>query len=286
MHISILRLLAFQLLIGAFYSCRPNKVEKHAAVVATAAVIKATDTTVAHEDAPLVDSNFKNFPVDFSNDSIHFPATILTTGQFHEDEVSEEDVKRSWFGLFMNKEGYYLDSTGITTKRVTDAVADEDGQITGWEVKTTNTDTTLLLFAGIDGLSKRKVVPAELSKQELQPGEKTTFTYNGIVYTLYATGNRKKDPNSNDYFITSYQLFLKATINGTERRQLLASARILDDTMITVMFAGDLDGDSVPDLIINTSWHYNAMAPTLYLSKPADKTQLLKIMGMHVNVGC
>jgi len=109
-------------------------------------------------------------------------------------------------------------------------------------------------------------------------------TYNGIVYTLYATGNRKKVHN--DYIITSYQLFLKATINGAGRLQLLASAQRLDDAMITVLFAGDIDGDTVPDLIINTSWHYNAEAPTLYLSKPADKTRLLKIMGMHIVVGC
>jgi hypothetical protein len=274
------------MLIGAFCSCQSNKTEKKPDV-ATAPIIKAKDTTVAHDEKPLVDSNFKNFPVDFNKDSLQFPATLLTTGQFHEDEVSREDVSRSWYGLFMNKDGYYLDSTGITTKRVEDPVGDEDGQATGWEVKTINTDTSLLLFAGIDGLSKRKIVPAELSKQELQPGEKVTFAYNGIVYTLYATGDRKKDPHSsNDYFITSYRLFLKATINGAERRQLLASARILDDAMITVLFAGDIDGDTIPDLIINTSWHYNAEAPTLYLSKPADKTQLLKIMGLHVSVGC
>lgn len=282
-----MRLLAFSMLIGAFYSCQSKKTEKKPDVATATTVIKAMDTTVAQDEGPLVDSNFKNFPVDFSNDSVIYPARLLTTGQSHEDEVSKDDVSRSWYGLFMNKEGYYLDSTGITTKRVQDPVGDDDGQITGWEVKTTNTDTSLLLFAGIEGLSKRKIVPAELSKQELQPGEQVTFTYNGIVYTLYATGDRKKgSQNSDEYFITSYRLFLKATINGVERRQLLASAQILDDTMIRVLFAGDIDGDTIPDLIINTSWHYNAEVPTLYLSKPANKTELLKLMGLHVSVGC
>jgi hypothetical protein len=288
MHKSVMRLLAFPMLIGAFYSCQSNKNKTEKAPgAATATIIKAMDTSaVAVEEAPQVDSNFKNFPADFGNDSIHYPAAILTTGQFHEDEVSNDDVNRSWYGLFQNKEGYYLDSTGITTTRVHDGVADDEGQATAWEVKTNNTDTSLLLFAGVDGLSKRKITSAVLSKQEILPGEKVSFIYNGIVYTLYATGDKKKDPDSDSYFITSYQLLLKATINGTERRQLLMSARILDETMIKVLFAGDIDGDTVPDLIINTSWHYNAEAPTLYLSKPADKAQILKITGMHVSVGC
>jgi hypothetical protein len=286
MHKSVLRFLAFPMFIGAFSSCQSSRTEKRPEAAA-AAVIKAMDTSaVAVEEAALVDSNFKNFPLDFGNKSVHYPASLLTTGEFHEDEVSKEDINRSWYGLFMNKDGYYLDSTGITTKRVQDAVGDEEGQATGWDVKTSNTDTSLLLIAGVDGLSKRTIVPAVLSKQEILPGEKVSFTYNGIVYTLYATGDKKKDPNGDSYIITSYQLFLKATINGAERRQLLTAARILDDTMITVLFAGDIDGDTIPDLIINTSWHYNAEAPTLYLSKPAHKTQLLKIVGMHVNVGC
>jgi hypothetical protein len=280
-----MRVLAFPLFIGAF-SCQSNKIDTPPNA-ATAAVIKALDTAaVAVEEAPLVDPNFKNFPVSFSNDSIHYPAAILTTGQFHEEEVSMDDVGRSWYSLFRNKEGYYLDSTGLIIKSVNDPVADDEGQATGWDIKTNNTDTSLLLIAGIEGLSKRTIVPAVLSKQKVLPGEKVTFTYNGIVYTLYATGDKKKDPDSESWPITSYQLFLKATINGVERRQLLVAAREFDDYMVEVLFAGDIDGDTIPDLIIDTSFHYNAEAPTLYLSKPADKTQLLKIVGMHVSVGC
>ncbi len=53
-----------------------------------------------------------------------------------------------------------------------------------------------------------------------------------------------------------------------------------------VLFAGDLDGDGFPDLIIDTINHYNGSRPTLYLSKPARGNDLLKIMGWHVSVGC
>ncbi len=63
-------------------------------------------------------------------------------------------------------------------------------------------------------------------------------------------------------------------------------AREIRNATIYIMFAGDIDGDTIPDLIIDTSWHYNAEVPTLYLSKPAEKNQLLKVMGMHVTTGC
>jgi hypothetical protein len=32
----------------------------------------------------------------------------------------------------------------------------------------------------------------------------------------------------------------------------------------------------MPDLIINTSYHYNVTIPTLYLSKPAGSNEVLK----------
>jgi hypothetical protein len=285
MYKKIMRLLAFPMFIGPFFSCQSGKIEKHPDAVPVA-IIKAMDTTASVEEQPVADSNFKNFPLNFNSEDTAYAARVLTTGQFHEDEVSKEDAKRSWYGIFKNNEGYYLDSTTIQTKRVEDPVSDEGGKKTGWDVKTANNDTSLLLFSGVDGLSKRKIAPVELSKQQILPGEQVSFTYNGISYTLYATGNKKKEAGSEYYIVTNYELFLKATINGAERRQLLVASGTFDDAMVEILFAGDIDGDAIPDLIINTSNHYNATVPTLYLSKPAGSTQLLKIMGMHVSLGC
>lgn len=278
-----MRLLAFPVFIGTFFSCQSGKKEKHPDAV-SAAIKKTQDTTAAVKEEPVADPNFKNFPLDLSSEGDAYPATVLTTGQFHEDEVSKEDLKRSWYGIFKNNDGYYLDSTAIRTKRVEDPVVDEDGKKTGWEVKTANSDTSVLLFSGVDGLSKRKIIPVVLSKQEILPGEQISFTYNGIAYTLYATGNKKKE--GPDSIVVNYELFLKATINGAERRQLLVAAAAFDDAMVEILFAGDIDGDTFPDFIIDTSYHYNATVPTLYLSKPAGGAQLLKIMGMHMSVGC
>lgn len=237
------------------------------------------------------DPHFPNYPVTgYDDDSTvkNNPATILTTGTFHEDEVSKEDSSRNWYGIFKSSNGYYIDTTRIVTKRVVDPIADdEEGKITGWDVKTTNSDTSLLLFAGVNGLKKHQIKPVSLSKKIIWPGDSVTYTYNGIIYTLYATGNKYKEkPDSDDYSVASYRLFIKVIINGTERTQMLVASRSFDDQMTGIMFAGDIDGDNIPDLIINTSYDYNAFIPTLYLSRYAGSNEVLKLMGWHISVGC
>jgi hypothetical protein len=300
---NIIRLPLFATITYAFISCNSGEAKQDPVskdIIALADSAAAADSAMpagsvkadeyyANADGQEADSSFTNYPLDgFSENaaSPKHPATILTTGQFHEDEVRKEDAGRSWYGIFQNSNGYYIDTTRIVTKKVQDPV-DDEGTLNGWEVKTTNGDTSLLLFAGVNGLEKRQIKEVSLRKKEILPGESVTYTYNGITYTLYATGNKYKEkPESDYYIVNSYRLFIKATINGTERTQLLVSSRGFDDAMIDIIFAGDIDGDNIPDLIINTSYHYNATVPTLYLSKPADSKEVFKLMGWHVSVGC
>jgi hypothetical protein len=288
-------------LIVSLISCnsdepKPEPVGKD--IVALADSMAAADSVMPagsvkadeyYANAQEPDSSFPNYPLEgFSENTVSakYPATILRTGQFHEDEVGKEDHKHSWYGIFQNSNGYYIDTTRIVTKRVQDPV-DDEGTLKGWEVKTTNSDTSLLLFAGVGGLEKRQIKELTLRKQEILPGESVTYSYNGITYTLYATGNKRKESVTSDYYIVnSYRLFIKATINGTEKTQLLVSSREFDDAMIDILFVGDIDGDNIPDLIIDTSHHYNATAPTLYLSKPAGGNDVFKLMGWQVTVGC
>jgi hypothetical protein len=235
------------------------------------------------------DSGFVNYPlVDFTNDSTYGnPAAILTTGLFHDEEVSKADRSRNWYALFQNTNGYYVDTARVVIKRASDPLADEEpGKLTGWQVETANIDTSLLLFAGVNGLNKRQIKEVTLRKKAIQAGESVTYTYNGITYTLFATGTKVQQEPGVPVTVSNYRLFIKATINGTERTQMLVAARELDDQIAGIIFAGDIDGDDIPDLIIDTSNHYNVTAPTLYLSKPAGSNEVLKMMGLHVSAGC
>lgn len=235
------------------------------------------------------DLNFINYPsAGFDDTTVtQYPAAILTTGLFHNEEVYSTHRNRSWYAIFQNSNGYYVDTARVVIKRAHDPIADDEGgKATGWQVNTANSDTSILLFAGVNGLEKRQIKEVDLHKKVIQAGESVTYTYNGITYTLYATGAKEQEEPGAPVTTYNYRLFIKATINGTERIQILVAARDFDDRMTGIIFAGDIDGDNIPDLIINTSSHYNATIPALYLSKPAGSKEVLKLMGWHVSVGC
>jgi len=215
-------------------------------------------------------------------------AKVITEGAFHEDEVWQGAEKEAWYGLFQGKNNYYIKQTKIITSRVIDPVMDgDDGTRTGWEVKTTNKDTSLILISGLNYLTEKQVESIKFPKEEILPGEKLEFTYKGNSYKLYATGNKQKEaPNSDWYIVSDYKLFFSSVKNGIETKQLLVQHGNFDDEMINIIFAGDIDGDNLLDLIIDKSNHYNAINPTLYLSKPSEKDKLVKEVGEHVSVGC
>lgn len=221
----------------------------------------------------------------FPTDTI-YPTRILTEGIFHANEVEVKDGKRQWIGLFKTDSNYYLAPFKISLARVKDDIVDDENkdEKTGWEVKTGVKDSSILLIDALTNLEARAVTPLVKPWTEISD-KKIRFTVNGIDYIIYASGDKKKLTVSEEYRFANYKVFIEATVKGQIYKQLLAS----DDEPeynITILFAGDIDGDNIPDLIINTSGRENVGQPTLYLSKPATKGQLLKIMGLHTVVGC
>lgn len=227
-------------------------------------------------------------------DTAEFPANgsflvrALTTGTFHSDEVWMNADKEKWFGIFQNTTGFYITSTQLKIKRVRDEMFDESKNVkTGWEVKTTNKDTCIFLVESFPALSNRSIQSVPLPKKQIYPGDTVKFQYLGIDYQLFATGGKKQNQDAlNAVEVWNYKLYLSATIKGQLHKSLLAAQPNFNDKMISVIFAGDIDGDGIVDLLIDNSNHYNATSPTLYLSKPAEKGEVLKPIGNHLTVGC
>ncbi|SEW51047.1 hypothetical protein [Chitinophaga arvensicola] len=250
-------------------------------------VEKTTDTSKTDTTLPVA---VAVPPVAENEEAARYPGdsgyagSILTTGEFHDDEVKESDAKKNWIGIFSNDTGYYLAPANVKLKRVNDAVVDEEGQMTGWEVKTDHKDSVVLLIAGLDLLREGPLTRIALSKDQLQPGDSLPFRFSGVNYVLHASGNRVK--RDGDYQVEDYKLFLSVEKDGHRTTELLAAQPNFDDNMIRILFAGDIDGDGKPDLLLDGSWHYNVTAPTLYLSKPAEAGHLLKVTARHTAVGC
>lgn len=212
---------------------------------------------------------------------------VLTTGLFHSDEVWPTATKERWFGLFRSKGSFYVNETSLTVKRIHDVVVDEDDQETGWQVTTNNADTSIILMGSVSLLTNRKVEPVRLPQDIIYPGDTMAFNYKGMSYRLFATGNKKQDDKTGEVFeVTDYKLFIATTKEGLEVTQLLVAQPSFEDNMIDIIFAGDIDGDGILDMVIDIASHYNNTIPTLYLSKPAYNKRLLKPVGMHSAVGC
>ena len=225
------------------------------------------------------------FPVESS-----FLIKVLTVGNFHSDEVENKANKEKWLGLFHNKTGFYIADTKLITKRVHDEILDEnESEKTGWEIKTGNEDSCLLLISSNSYVNEKAIKHLTLLKNQIYPGDTVTFQFLGVGYKLFATGGKKKsqdDPSGLE--VWNYKLYLTTTIKGEQHKSLLVAQPNFDEKMITIIFSGDIDGDGILDLIINTSRHYDEESPTIYLSKPADKPkkEVVKPVGGHTSFGC
>lgn len=224
-----------------------------------------------------------SFPVDST-----FTTKVLTVGTFHGDEVWENADKGKWFGLFKNKTSYYIAETKLKTIRVNDVVVDEnENEKSGWEVNTLHKDSSIILIEGLNYLNAHTIQQAVLPKLQIFPTDTMRINYLGIDYKIFATGGSNKGADDDiPSEVWNYKLYMTATINGQQLKSLLVAQPNFEDHMINLIFAGDIDGDGILDLIIDTSRHYNATSPTIYLSKPADKGEVVKPIGGHTSVGC
>ncbi len=258
-----------------------NSSRQNNTVNQTVPVDTLTTKTVADSDTIVYDNY--SYPIDSS-----FTTKVLTVGTFHSDEVWDNADKEKWFGLFKGKTGFYLEETNLKTKRVNDQIVDEnENGKTGWEVQTINKDTSIILIEASYFLTPHIVEQAILSKEQIFPGDTLRINYLGIDYKLFSTGGKKKVQDDPEWFdVWNYKLYLTATIKGQQKTSLLVAQPNFDDQMINLIFAGDIDGDGILDLIIDTSRHYNATSPTIYLSRPADNGEVVKPIGGHTSVGC
>lgn len=209
---------------------------------------------------------------------------ILTVGQFHEDEVSPEVKDQYWFGLYKEGTRSYVKKVKIGVTRVNDPILDYEGEKTGWDISVENKNECVLLIAGID-LKEADVPSFEVRNKEPIPGDTLTFDDNSMTIKLYVTG-LKQMVSSDWYQLANYKMMLSISENDEVTTQNIIAIADFDDDMIDIIWIGDLDGDNKPDLIIDTSRHYNVMAPTLFLSSRAEKGEIVKCVALHETVGC
>jgi hypothetical protein len=94
----------------------------------------------------------------------------------------------------------------------------------------------------------------------------------GKSYTIYATGkkNNPSEVGSDFYQVSNYKLFISTVKNGKKITQLIYSVEEFNERMpANIQLVGDIDGDGILDLFMDTSDSYAGAKYSLFLSSNA-----------------
>jgi hypothetical protein len=213
---------------------------------------------------------------------IIYNSDVLNNGV---DNVGPDYSKLNWKGIFHNKGNYYIKPTKTKVSKQRSSPDEDPSEESVWILKCEVKDSCFRLISGVDNLS---VGPIKRVKTDdfYYAGQKQEFNYEGVAYTLYTTGAKR---NGNIY---NFKLFLMANVKGHTFNQLLYS--LGNDVAlhnggdnvdtIFISFVGDIDGDRVPDFIIDDGG-YAFGSSRLYLSAPAGNNAILKLVGYSEDRG-
>jgi hypothetical protein len=244
---------------------------------------KAKDTLAIPEDTiPKITIPDSTIQVGEDKADTTCKAKILQDGSYNaQDSVGPKDAKLDWKGICYNKGNYYIKPLKISFTKEHSEFDDDDKpeQKTGWFLKYSIKDSCLRIIGGVENLIVGPVKKAKLN-YFYYAGQKQEFNYEGVNYTLYSTGSKRNGE------ICNFKLFLMAKVKGHMYNQLLLS---LGNTValgskggdseyyVDLEFVGDIDGDKIPDFIIEEGG-FPFESTFLYLSRPAGNKSILKLV--------
>lgn len=192
---------------------------------------------------------------------------VLSPGSFHGDEVKAKDGE-SWFGLYDIESGCCLSITELQIEPALDPYFDREDERTGKLVSADDGDgEPLFLLRPMDS--------------PFQEGPVTTVLVNSPVLL----------PD------TTISLGAFGSLFTTEKGLFLTDGEIvqrLSDVYpepygehVFVVWAGDLDGDGLVDVMLDDQPHYAYnQRLVLFLSSEADRYSLVKEVAVFTAVSC
>jgi len=213
-------------------------------------------------------------------------AYIIKPGSYHGDEIPDNMTTENWFGIFNDDGNYLVKKAAITISKIHDDAIDSGGQKSGKKIIENDSENCYLLINNVSYLTERNIDTILTKPIIIHPKKPYSFTYNHVDYTLSATAKDYESLNLNiNYFkAEGYKLYLEKVENEVITKQLLLFERYFDNQITQILFIGDIDGDTIPDLIIDSSNNSSETVPTLYLSKEANPKEIVKIVSLHKSV--
>jgi hypothetical protein len=211
------------------------------------------------------------------------PPALLHPGDFHGDEIAVS-ADGEWLALVSRNSQTALEPVAVSIQPVRDSLVDGDqGPITGKQVSVPGLDP-LLVVRGIARLRAGRVTEAQLDCEgcgeptEFNMHRRFAFRLGGDVYELEAIPLQPDEPFDEH---SEIRLSYRAAVQVIHR-----PTRPPDDPLWQVLWAGDLDGDGLLDLYLDTADHYNMRRRRLLLSSAAGPGELVGEVAAFQTTGC
>jgi hypothetical protein len=177
--------------------------------------------------------------------------------------VDTEEWNTEFIGLFNENGKFHLKPTSIYfEKGFNDCLSDSVIYLVP------NDENCIFLFSFFTGYNTSPIETVNEGKAiEMMPDTYFNFIYNNIEYTFQANGEMD-DGNIKNYTLS----FCKT---DCQTKQNLVTRNLIESTIVSILFIGDLDGDGKPDIILDASHHYEYKKILLFLSSTKENNELL-----------
>jgi hypothetical protein len=213
-------------------------------------------------------------------------------GTFHGNEPVARDGER-WLALRVDARGAALIETTMQVRAVEDAVLDASGERSGREVGSPLGEAGIVAYLRGPGLRSGPVEQATVTaaSTDAAPAPVRMIALHVHRYRL----ETRCDATPLRHVDAQPQHRCRFLLDDGRRAQTVLEAnawyepgvaRLVTDAPAEVLFAGDLDRDGRPDLVIDLTDHYNVARPTLLLSSQAAAGQLVGVAAVFESVGC
>lgn len=218
------------------------------------------------------------------------PLKLMLEGSFHKQEVWQDAEKKAWLGVFYENGRYFLRPTKLLVNPTYDPVFDSDQEvdgrriISGREVISQDSNTVFFL-TGLHKYREGELDTVSFTRSIIPAHKTLAYTFNGKPYTIKAYGDSTLI-SGNEYSYRNYGWKVSGFKRGKRLEQTLAEDEQFNESIYTLLWAGDLDRDGIPDLLIDVSNHYNVSSIALFLSSMADRGKLYKKVAVFETIGC
>ncbi|MBD3278309.1 MAG: hypothetical protein GF388_08420 [Candidatus Aegiribacteria sp.] len=199
---------------------------------------------------------------------------VLASGQFHRDEVIRPG-EGGWMGVFTEEDRCELRPVELEFLPYHDFVLDSPGDTTGTEVfYATDSGNPLFFVWSLNSVFRQGPLPtAAVNTGNLLPDTTFQLSAEGVeTCTVEATDK--------GLFVSS---------GGTPQRisAVYPQSAEWEENRVSILWAGDLDGDGRMDILLDDLFHYNVyVGYVLYLSSLASPGQLMEEAASFIAVGC